>query len=167
MTSTLIKATLNGTLLKRRTGTLATGTRIGAGSLLGPRVFVDSRHGFALAGVSDAQYPAATSDGGRTWRTSGPVLHENAAQAPLAVTQIGALSRSVYWAAGGGEAVDATPDGGRHWYSTLFPGGVLGVLPAGAELLAIVEVPEAHGGPSNAVYESADGGRHWRFDGTR
>jgi photosystem II stability/assembly factor-like uncharacterized protein len=124
------------------------------------RVFVDSHHGVALAGVGQAQYPVATRDAGRTWRTSGPALHLDAAQAPLAVREIGALSRKVYFAAGSGEVVDATPDGGKHWYQTLFGGGVVGVIAANGELLALISGNEPATGTS-ALYGSTDGGRTW------
>ena len=49
-------------------------------------MFTDGKHGFALA-EGQAQYPAATNDGGKTWKTNGPALHVNAAQAPLAVAR--------------------------------------------------------------------------------
>jgi hypothetical protein len=131
-------------------------------SQLGRRVFVDSRHGFALANSDEAQYPAASTDGGHTWRISGPVLHVNAAQAPLVVSEVGALSRRIYFAAGGGEVVDATPDGGHNWYRAFFPGGLIGVVPSGSRLTAIVDSEDQ--GPSTLIYVSSDGGRHWRYE---
>lgn len=131
-------------------------------SRLGRRVFVDSRNGFALANSGEAQYPAASTDGGHTWRISGPVLHVNAAQAPLVVSEVGALSRRIYFAAGGGEVVDTTPDGGHHWYRAFFPGGLIGVVPSGKQLTAIV-ANEAQG-PSTLIYGSTDGGRHWHYE---
>jgi hypothetical protein len=154
--------TLTGGLIGRRPGTLRPGTIVLSHNVF-KRVFLDPQHGFALAGVGQAQYPAATSNGGRTWRTSGPALHINAAQAPLAVSEVGVLSRNVYFAAGGGEVVDATTDGGRHWYQTLFRGGVLGVIPANGKLLAVVANNEAT--PVNTwVYGSSDGGRTWQYE---
>jgi hypothetical protein len=127
---------------------------------------VSTQVGFALAGVGQAQYPAATFNGGRTWRTSGPALHLNAAQAPLGVSEVGALSRQVYFAAGGGEAVDATPDGGKHWYRALFNGGVLSVVGRGGRLLAMIASNEASRPAVNWVYGSNDGGRHWQYEET-
>jgi hypothetical protein len=80
----------------------------------------------------------------------------------LAVSEVGVLSRNVYFAAGGGEVVDATPDGGKHWYQTLFRGGVLGVIPANGKLLAVVANNEAT--PVNTwAYGSSDGGRTWQY----
>lgn len=154
--------TLTGALIGRRPGTLKPGTIVRSGNLL-KRVFLDSQHGFALAAVGQAQYPAATSNGGRTWRTSGPVLHINAAQAPLGVNEVGVLSRKVYFAAGGGEVVDATPDGGKHWYQTLFRGGVLGAIPADGKLLAVIGSYETTP-VSTWVYGSSDGGKTWHYE---
>jgi hypothetical protein len=154
--------TLSGGLISVRPGTLRRGTTVRSSRVF-KRVFLDSQHGFALAGVGQAQYPAATGNGGRTWRTSGPALHINAAQAPLAVSEVGALSRRVYFAAGGGEVVDATPDGGKHWYQTLFPGGVLGAIPANGKLLAVVA--DNATSPANTwVYGSGDGGKTWHYE---
>jgi hypothetical protein len=152
--------TLVGQLITRRAGTLAPGTRVPARDV-GKRVFLDARHGVALAGVGQAQYAVATVNGGATWRTSGPALHVAAAQAPLGVEEVGAASRSVYWAAGGGEVVDATPDGGRHWYRTLFAGGVIGVLPQGGRLVALIA---PLGGSQAATWISTDRGRSWRYE---
>jgi hypothetical protein len=131
-------------------------------SQLGRRVFVDSRHGFTLANSDEAQYPAASTDGGHIWRISGPALHVNAAQGPLVVNEVGALSRRIYFAAGGGEVVDATPDGGHHWYRAFFPGGLIGVVPSGNRLIAIVASEDQ--GPSTLVYVSTNGGRRWHYE---
>jgi hypothetical protein len=154
--------TLTGGLISVSPGTLRPGTIVRPGNLF-KRVFLDSQHGVALARVGQAQYPAATSNGGRTWRTSGPSLHINAAQAPLAVSEVGALSRTVYFAAGNGEVVDATPDSGKHWYRTFFSGGVLGVLPANGKLLAVIANFETSA-TVTWVYVSTDGGRNWHYE---
>lgn len=142
------------------------GTIVGS-SALGVRVFPNARHGFALANVNGGQYPAATGNGGATWRIDGPVLHADAAQGPLAVTQVGAARPSTYfaWAGpGGGSAVDVTTDAGKHWWRALLPGVPLAVVHNG-ELSAYVEVPTTSAPNPKAeiwVYVSKDGGRHWR-----
>src|SRR5437764_6497034 len=87
------RKTVKSSRINSRPGTLAQGTLVSSATL-GQRVFTDALNGFALANTGGAQYPAATSDGGVTWRTDGPALHVNAAQAPLAVTNIGAASRT-------------------------------------------------------------------------
>ncbi len=146
-----------------RKGTLAPGTRVGS-ARLGQRVFTDAGHGFALASVGGAQYPAATSDRGRTWMTDGPALHVNAAQGPLAVVDIGAISRRTIFAYGGGSAIDATSDGGRTWYSALFGGLVMAVVRGdGNHLVAFVDGSEGRRGVT-WQYVSKNGGRSWRYD---
>jgi Photosynthesis system II assembly factor YCF48 len=137
-------------------------------SLLGQRVFTDATHGFALAGIGEAQYPAATSDGGKTWKTDGPALHLNAAQAPLAVVDIGAGSRGTVFAWGTGQVIDATSNGGKQWYRALFQSLPVAVVrnPQG-HLVAFVDGSAA--GSTQGVtwqYVSKDGGRSWHYDAT-
>src|SRR3984885_15980825 len=81
--------TVTATLISRPAHTLAPGSTVSASKIFGHRVFNDAKHGFALVDTGQAQYPAATSDGGKTWKTDGPALHLHAAQAPLAVIYIG------------------------------------------------------------------------------
>jgi hypothetical protein len=154
--------TITARLLTVTPGTLRPGARVRQAELR-TRVFVDARHGFALADVGQATYPAATSDGGHTWRTSGPALVVHAAKAPLEVSEIGAVSRRLYFAAGEAQAVDVTPDGGRHWYQALLPGGVIAVVGRGVGLVAVVEGGESSP-PTNWVYVSTDGGRRWTYE---
>lgn len=157
---------VSGSLIRRTRGTLAPGSKVSSARLFGLRAFTDAKHGFALADVGSAQYPAATADGGRTWKTDGPALHLNAAQAPLAVIDIGAAGPRTVFAWGTGQVIDATNDGGRHWYRALFQGLPVAVTrnPLG-HLLAFVDASTG----SNGVtwqYVSKDGGRSWRYDTT-
>lgn len=140
------------------------GTRLRQAAL-GIRVFTDAKHGFALGGVTaggGAQYPAATVDGGRTWRIDGPHFHVNAADAPDVVAEVGAGRRGVYFAyAGpyGGQAIDVTSDGGRHWWRAFLPTPPVAVVynpfTHSGELIAFLQ------GHPTWVYVSKDGGRHW------
>lgn len=156
--------TVTATRITRPPRTLAPGSRVKASSL-GHRAFPDARHGFALASVGQAQYPAATADGGRTWRTDGPALHLNAAQGPLVVTQIGAASARTVFAYGGGNAIDTTANGGRTWYRALFTGITMAVVTdARGHLVAFVD--GEGGGAVTAQYVSRDGGRSWHYDTT-
>ncbi len=158
--------TISASLITRPTGTLAPGTKIRSSSLfLGQRIFVDARHGFELADVGQAQYPAASSDGGRTWRTDGPALHVDAAQAPLGVADIGALSRQLIYAYGGGQSIDVTSDGGRTWRRALFDGLVMSVVAnSSGHLVAFLDAAGANSskGPT-WQYFSQDGGRSWHY----
>jgi hypothetical protein len=156
--------TVTALRISPRPGTLRPGTRVSAGSLFGQRVFTDAKHGFALASPADADYAVATTDGGRTWRTDGPALHLHAAQAPLAVLFIGAASRKTVFAWGGGQVIDSTSDGGKNWYSALFPdAGPVAVVDRAGHLLAFVGSPD---GATVSRYISRDGGRSWHYEKT-
>jgi hypothetical protein len=157
--------TITATRVTRAHGTLRPGTPVRSADL-GARAFPNARDGFALANVVDAQYPAATVDGGRTWRTDGPALHLNAAQAPLAVLYGGAANAHTFFAFGGGQVVDATGDAGKHWWRAFLGGGVIAVVPRpGGGLLAIAQNPGSTGATAvTLVYVSKDGGQHWHYD---
>jgi BNR/Asp-box repeat len=164
--SPTLRRTIRASRISRSAGTLAPGTKIRSTSLfLGQRIFVDARHGFELADVGQAQYPAASTDGGRTWRTNGPALHVDAAQAPFGVADIGALSRRLIYAYGGGQAVDVSSDGGRTWRRALFDGLVMSVVAnSSGHLLAFVDTSGANGRTgATRQYFSQDGGRSWHY----
>jgi len=91
-------------------------------SQLGIRSFVNAKNGFALASVGQAQYPANTTDGGKTWRIDGPHFHVNAANAPNVITRTDVAGRSTYFAyagPGGGMSVVVSGDTGKHWWRVL------------------------------------------------
>lgn len=133
--------------------------------MFGQRVFTDAIHGVALASAADADYPVATTDGGKTWKTAGPALHLHAAQAPLAVTFIGAATRKTVFAWGGGQVIDSTSDGGKHWYRALFGNGgpVAVVHDFAGHLIAFVG---AFSGATTWQYVSRNGGRSWHYQAT-
>jgi len=160
--------TLTGTLITRRTGTLAPGAKVRSGQL-GQRVFTDAKHGFALASVGQAQYPAATSNGGTTWKTDGPALHIDAAQAPLSVVDIGAANRNTIFAYGSGQVIDTTSDGGKHWYGALSDGLAMAVVRGSqGHLVAFVDGSTSATSSSGVTwqYVSKNGGRSWHYDST-
>jgi hypothetical protein len=150
-------------------GVLRPGSKV-TSRALGTRVFTSDTNGFALANVQDVTYPAATSDGGKTWRTNGPELHLPAAQAPLVVTMAGAAKPKTDFAwggPGGGNAIDVTTDGGKTWWQSLPEGIPLSVSAAPRHrLIAVVQASASPSGTTvvNWVYVSKDGGRHWRYD---
>jgi hypothetical protein len=156
--------TVTGTLIKRPLHTLKPGSSVSS-SRLGQRIFSNAKRGFALASVGGAQYPAATFDGGKTWKTNGPALHLNAAQAPLSVTNVGAANANTLFACCGGQVVDATKDAGKHWWRAFLGGGVLSVIaPGGGRLVAVAQNQGSGGKAINLVYVSRDGGHHWRLN---
>jgi hypothetical protein len=157
--------TVTARLIRHRPNTLRKGTRVRAADLFGVRAFPSASHGFALASVGQAQYPAATIDGGRTWRTDGPALHVNAAQAPLSVVDAGAANQHTFFAFGGGQVVDVTPDAGRHWWQAFLGDAVLAVVPFGNRLIAVAQNATGNGAKAQTVvYVSRDGGRHWHLN---
>ncbi|HZU39670.1 MAG TPA: hypothetical protein VE992_01390, partial [Solirubrobacteraceae bacterium] len=140
---------------------LTRGTKVRA-SRLGVRTFVNARDGFALADVGQAQYPANTTDGGRTWRIDGPHFHVNAANAPNVVTGTGAARSRVYFAyagPGGGQSVCTSTDGGKHWWRTYFHGEPVSLAYSGGRFITVVEV----GAGRFAGYRSSDGGHTWHY----
>jgi hypothetical protein len=151
--------------ITRQPGTVAVGTAVGAGHL-GQRVFVNGNDGFALASRAEGQYPAASTDGGASWKTSGPALHVNAAQAPLSVTQVGAAGQRTYYYFGGGQVVDTTSDGGKHWWRAFLGDDVLAVVPGPGRLIAVAQVSLSNSTNKAAtwIYVSKDGGKTWHYD---
>lgn len=161
--------TVTAGLMTRRSGTLAPGTALRA-SALGERVFPDAKHGFALAAAGQAQYPASSTDGGKTWRTDGPALHIDAAQAPLSVVDLGATNDRTIFAYGSGQVIDTTSDGGKHWYQALFTDGTPMAVVGGisGHLVAYVDGFTSATSSTGVTwqYVSRDGGRSWHYDGT-
>jgi len=158
--------TVNGTLITRPSNTLAPGSTVSASKIFGNRVFTDGNHGFALVQTGQAQYPAATVNGGKTWKTDGPALHLNAAQAPLAVVYIGAAGQKTIFAWGTGQVIDTTSDGGKHWYRATFNGVPVAVVKnPQSHLVAFVD-GETGGSASPVQYVSKNGGKTWRLDNT-
>ena len=158
--------TVTATLISRPGNTLAPGSTVSASKIFGNRVFTGAQRGFALVDTGQAQYPAATVNGGKTWKTDGPALHLNAAQAPLAVIYIGAAGPKTIFAWGTGQVIDTTSDGGQHWYRATFFGLPVAVVrnPQG-HLVAFVD-GETNGSNSSLQYVSKNGGKTWRLDNT-
>lgn len=160
-------ATVTAQRITRTRGTLVRGSRVHTGDVSRQREFLGAKHGFALANVGQADYPVETSDGGNTWRTSGPAVHLDAAQAPLAVTDSGVANLHTFFACCDAQVVDATGDGGRHWWRAFLGDVVLAVRgrPNG-ELIAFAQssVSFTSSQAVTWVYVSRDGGHHWHYD---
>jgi hypothetical protein len=156
--------TVTGALMKRQAGTLKVGSKVNASKVGSPWMFFNSNKGFAMAQAGQAQYPVATGDGGKTWKTNGPALHLNAAQAPLAVTNIGVGNQKTMFACCGGQVVDATGDGGKHWYQALLGDTVLSVIAPGNGKRLVAVAQNGSNKATNLVYVSTDGGHHWKLN---
>ena len=160
-------ATVTGIRITHRPGTLRRGSRVPRADVISHRVFLDARHGYALATVGDADYPVRTANGGRTWRTDGPAVHLHAAQAPLAVTDAGAANRRTLFACCGAQVVDATGDAGGHWWQAFLGDVVIAVeTRPGGKLIAVAQTAANPSGSQAAtwIYVSTDGGHHWHLD---
>jgi hypothetical protein len=157
---------LSARRLRPRARAVRPGTKLRQSQLFGVRVFANANVGFALAGAGQAQYPALSTDGGRTWRIDGPQFHVDAADAPEAVASVGVAGprRLFAW---GSSVVDVTTDGGRTWYETFLGELVMSAVPGpGNELIAYVQQSVHNGSNSPAVtwqYVSRDGGRRWTY----
>jgi hypothetical protein len=160
--------TITASRITRPRGTLAPGAKVSSADL-GQRVFTDAEHGFALASAGQAQYPAATTDGGKTWKTDGPALHIDAAQAPFSVVDIGVADLKTVFAYGSGQVIDTTGNGGKKWYRALFDGLVMAVVRSSqGHLVAFIDGSTSGSGSGGVTsqYVSKNGGRSWRLDTT-
>jgi hypothetical protein len=158
-------ARITARLIQRQPGTATPGTLVKS-SGLGERVFINGRVGFALGSVGQAQYPAKTTDGGAVWKTFGPALHVNAAQAPLSVTQIGVANARTIYFYGSGQVVDTTGDGGKHWWQAFTEELSAAVVPGFGQHLLWFTQTAVGGNDANAttwVYTSNDGGKVWHY----
>ncbi|MGO9907898.1 MAG: hypothetical protein ACLP4R_20270 [Solirubrobacteraceae bacterium] len=158
-------ATITARLITRQPGTAKLGTAVPL-SGLGQRVFINQRVGFALGDVGQAQYPAKTTDGGAVWKTFGPALHVNAAQAPLAVTEIGVANAHTIYFYGSGQVVDTTGDGGKHWWQAFTQDLSAAVVPGVSPRLLWFTQTTTGASATNAVtwtYVSSNGGKVWHY----
>ena len=160
------QARITARRLRPRRGAVPPGTVVSSSSLFPDRVFSTSRIGFSLADRGQAQYPARTTDGGRTWRIDGPQFHVDAADGPEAVGFVG-FARSRTFFAYGSSVVDVTTDAGRTWWETFLGELVVAVVPGRSsnELVAYVQQSASNRGGAavTSQYVSRDGGRHWNY----
>ena len=144
---------------------LPNGTRVGK-RFLGS-VFANPRDGFGLGGQPGTTYPIATVDGGKTWRTSGPLLYIPAVHAAVAVNEAGMSGPRFWYAWGHGlTVIDVTTDAGKSWWQTFLPGRVLTVyadqISRCNRLIALIQPLTKRTHPPLWTYASANG-RHWTY----
>ena len=158
------RALITAGRMRARMGAARRGTIVPATALFTARVFPGAATGFALTNDGNAQYPALTVDGGRTWRIAGPQVHVDAADGPEGVGFAGTAGPRTFFAYGS-SVVDVTSDGGRTWWQAFLGEEVSAVSATpGGHLVAYVNQQTSQG--DQAVtwqYVSRDGGRHWRY----
>jgi hypothetical protein len=156
---------VRGLLITPTNGTPAIGSPVSK-KALGIRTFVGNKVGVALAAATQSQSAAITTNGGKKWRIVSPALHLDAAQAPLVVTFIGAANKHTFYAYGGGQVVDATGDGGKHWYRANLGALAVAVVPGFNGQLIAFSQDEPNGSTTvvTSQYVSNDGGQTWTYD---
>jgi len=125
--------------------------------------------GYALATVDGFVYPAATTDGGTTWRVAGLWFAGPWADGPAFPNTIKAYSLSVAVAFWSGQNIFyATADGGAEWFLSAFPGGVVdvsGPTEGSATPSITVRITNQDGAKKTATYRTVDSGRSWSLIG--
>jgi hypothetical protein len=153
--------------LRARPRAIRPGTRLLSPDLVSERVFPTARIGFALANDEDAQYPALSADGGRSWRIEGPQLHIDGADGPEAVSAVGTAGPHTFFAYGS-SVVDVTTNGGRSWWETFAGELVMAVVPGPRPGDLIAYVQQSHSDrrldPARTwQYVTRDGGHTWTY----
>ena len=164
-TSAMPPRTLTGQPITPYRGTtrLSRGAVLASADIFSTRVLANATRGFALASESSADYPVLTSDGGRTWRIAGPVLHIAAADGPDGVSSVGVTGTDTYYA-WGFNAVDVTSNAGASWFRVHPAGQVVAVVPGDRGLALYEQITDAESRVSATVqYVSTDDGRRWRL----
>jgi hypothetical protein len=128
------------------------------------RVFTNAHDGVALVSVRGELTPARTTDGGSVWRIDGPGLYaEGAADAAVAVNNIGAQDAATFYAYGGGQVLDITSDGGRVWRQAIFQGLEAGASPIDHGVAAYVDQSNSTGTQGITIqFYTSTGGHSWR-----
>lgn len=115
--------------------------------------------------LSDATYPASSTDGGSTWHIDGPLLWTGTAGPSNG--HIGALDThgAFFWLQDGNLVV-VTSDDGKHWWLTGFASGVHEVKQSHGTLQAVALGDRLQCGSFQAfLYSSTDFGRTWILRG--
>jgi hypothetical protein len=149
-------------------GTLITKADLQFGPLMS-KSFVGP-DGYALATFDGFVYPAASRDGGATWRVAGLWFAGPWADAAAFPDTIRTYSQDVAVAFYPGEQVFyATTDGGMKWIGSSFPGStvrVWGYTKADSSASSIsVQITNYDGAKKTATYDTTDSGRSWSLTG--
>jgi hypothetical protein len=121
---------------------------------------------FAL-GYTSFQYPAISSDHGRTWRNGGHWFAGAWADAAAFASRMTALSATdaVAWVPGQNTGFYSTSSAGRRWCSVVWPGNVISVHGSSGSNVITVTIVGSNSTRSGKhfSYSSRDGGLVWRL----
>jgi hypothetical protein len=123
---------------------------------------------FALGNAGAFQYPAISTDHGRTWRIGGHWFAGAWADAAAFASRMTALSATdvVAWMPTQNTGFYSTSSAGRRWCAVVWPGQVIAVT--GSDAGHVITVTIAGFDDTNSKvhvqYSSSDGGLVWRLD---
>jgi hypothetical protein len=120
---------------------------------------------FALGTNGDFQYPAVSSDHGRTWRNGGHWFAGAWADAAAFASRMTTLSATdaVAWVPMQNTGFYSTSTAGRRWCTVVWPGNVASVHASSDGDVMTVTVVATRSG-NTLRYSSRDGGLVWRLD---
>jgi hypothetical protein len=123
---------------------------------------------FALGLTGDFQFPAVSSDHGRTWRIGGHWFAGAWADAAAFSSQMTALSPTVAvaWVPMQNTGFYSTSTAGRKWYAVVWPGNVASVTGSHTGEVITVTIAGFDSTRFGKIlsYSSPDGGLVWRLD---
>jgi hypothetical protein len=120
---------------------------------------------FALGITGGFQYPAISSDHGRTWRNGGHWFAGAWADAAAFANRVTILSATVAiaWVPMQATGFYSTSTAGRRWCAVVWPGNVTSVHASrGGDVMTVTVVARNSG--NTLRYSSRDGGLVWRLD---
>lgn len=121
---------------------------------------------FALGYAGAFQYPAISSDHGRTWRNGGHWFAGAWADAAAFASRMTVLTKTeaVAWFPMQNTGFYSTSTAGRRWYSVVWPGNVARVTGSSTGKEITVTVAESTGRGKRIAYGSRDGGLVWTLE---
>ena len=123
---------------------------------------------FALGSTGDFQFPAVSSDHGRTWRNGGHWFAGARADGAAFASRMTALSASdaVAWVPSQNSGFYSTSTAGRRWFSVVWPGSVTRVTGSSAGEVITVTIVGFNSTQSEKYlrYSSRNGGLVWTLD---
>jgi hypothetical protein len=123
---------------------------------------------FGLGSTGDFQFPAISSNHGRTWRNGGHWFAGAWADGAAFSTRMTALSANsaIAWVPMQNSGFYSTTSAGRRWCSVVWPGNVIGVRESMAGKAITVSIVGFNSNQSERhfSYTSRDGGLIWRLD---